>query len=391
MKKIWGYVAYLLILCLVSGEIFFRIMGTPEERLNRHTLVYNKLVGNLEPDLGYKILPGIDAELGDHPDYAFRVKTDPLIFENIGFRDDGLDKEIYAIAIGDSFTWGYGVNNDEIWTEVMEDMLDKDIVNLGMPAFSIMQYAIMLKKYGLRFKPKVILIGFFTGNDYSDHSNFQEWKNAKTDINFYSYFSEKEKLKNKLKHERKQKKFRHRLSKALQNKSALYRFLRKTKIKAIIKARKNTIATKEGTIRFEPDLLLRNADESQKDNFIKDLATVERTLGKIKDVCLENSIDLYVVIIPTKEEVYCDYISNMLAFNEEEKDKMLDHYSAIKEICRYNDIKFIDLLPELRKNANLGKKLYFTHDGHWNKDGNSLVASIIYNFFIRNLLPLSRS
>ena len=149
MKKIWGYVVYILILCLVSGEIFFRIMGTPEERLNRHTLAYNKLVGNFEPDLGYKILPGIDVKLGDHPDYTFRVKTDPLVFESIGFRDDGLDKETYAITIGDSFTWGYGVNNDEIWTEILEDKLDKDVVNLSMPAFSIMQYAIMLKKYGL--------------------------------------------------------------------------------------------------------------------------------------------------------------------------------------------------------------------------------------------------
>lgn len=221
--------------------------------------------------------------------------------------------------------------------------------------------------------------------------NFQEWKDAKTDTHFYSYFSEKEKLRNKLKYEKKQKKLRHRLSKALQNKSALYRFFRKTKIKAIIKARQNTITTEEGVIRFDPNLLLRNADESQKDNFIKGQAIAERTLGKIKDVCLENSIDLYVAIIPTKEEVYCDYISKMLSFNKKEKDKMLDHYSTLKEICGRNDIKFIDLLPELRKSANLGKKLYFTHDGHWNRDGNALVAFIVYDFFIRNLLPLSQS
>lgn len=183
MKKI-AYILYILVLCLVSSEIFLRITGTPEERLSRHTAAYNNLVWNAEPDLGYKVLPGVDTELRDHPDFTFKVKTDPLIFEDIGFRDDGLDKKVYAIAIGDSFGWGYGVNNDEAWTELLENKLNKDIANLSIPASSVVQYSIILKKYGLPLKPRIALIGFFTGNDYGDYVNFQEWKEAKTDMHF---------------------------------------------------------------------------------------------------------------------------------------------------------------------------------------------------------------
>lgn len=115
------------------------------------------------------------------------------------------------------------------------------------------------------------------------------------------------------------------------------------------------------------------------DRFQKNRDVVEKYLREIRGICLENSIELYIVLMPTKEEVYCDYIASKLGIGNADKTRVLNYYSSAREICRDNDIRFIDLLPELKKSANLGRKLYFTHDGHWNKKGNSLVASIIYD------------
>ncbi len=40
------------------------------------------------------------------------------------------------VIVGDSFTWGFGVNDDEIYSERLESMLSNtEVINLGVTAF----------------------------------------------------------------------------------------------------------------------------------------------------------------------------------------------------------------------------------------------------------------
>lgn len=383
MKKI-ASISFIILLCLIALEILLSAAEIPikrskeesEEAMKRFRVSYNKVISSFEPDLGYKMPPDLDVRLEGHPDYSFGVRSNPLIFKGVGFRDDGLDKEAYAVAIGDSFVWGYGVEESDVWTEVLEARLNKDISNLGMPGFSALQYGIMLRKYGLALKPKIVLIGFFTGNDYGDSLSFQEWRDAHSGKGLYTYFADKEKKKDNLREEAPKRK----LSRLLQKKSALYRFLREIDFKDSFKARQRTLKIKGGELQFDVKMVMNNINGGDADNFAKGWEITRGSLKDIKRICLENSVVLFVVLIPSKEEVYSDYIAEKLDFTGEEKNKILAHYLNAKEFCGENGVESIDLLPEFKKRANAGEKLYFTHDGHWNKEGHLLAASIVYNY-----------
>lgn len=327
-----------------------------EKNLEQYRKSYNEIISSFDVDLGYKMPTFLDIELKGHPDYTYRVKTGALIFTDIGFRDDGLDKEPYAIAIGDSFVWGYGVNGNEIWTEILEGKLNKDIVNLAMPGFSVMQYYYLLRKYGLKFTLSVVFIGYYTGNDYNDSLAFKEWKDARTDLSLPAYFMRKENRRDALR----QKGFRKRLSKFLQRNSIIYKLLREVDIKRAFDPKQKTIVTKKGDLIFSATNEISDRwKESYKEDFKNGWELTKEYLDKIKDLCSKEGVVLYLLLIPSKEEVYCDYIAEKFSLNKGEKNNILYNYIAIKEFCKDEGIAYIDLLPEFRKCANRGEKAVF--------------------------------
>lgn len=65
-----------------------------------------------DPDLLFKIRPHTDFIL-NHPDYSARVKT-KLNLDGIGFRGGSLGGPKWAVAVGDSFTFGVGVDLEDL-------------------------------------------------------------------------------------------------------------------------------------------------------------------------------------------------------------------------------------------------------------------------------------
>jgi hypothetical protein len=93
---------------------------------------------------------------------------------NLGFRGPNSSikkKNKYRImAIGDSFTYGWGVNNKEAWPEVLEKNLnhlsiDAEIINLGVPGGSPGSYANTAEKAIPILRPDLIVVAMIQGDD----------------------------------------------------------------------------------------------------------------------------------------------------------------------------------------------------------------------------------
>lgn len=78
-------------------------------------------------------------------------------------------------ALGDSFTFGYGVEEEEAWPRVLEAALEtaggrkEEIYNLGIGGYGTTQQVAWLEerlKAGLQ--PDAVIVGFYPGNDLSD-------------------------------------------------------------------------------------------------------------------------------------------------------------------------------------------------------------------------------
>lgn len=75
-----------------------------------------------------------------------------------------------VVVLGDSFAWGHGVADDEVFTEVLEQRLpDTEIVNLGVTGFNLEREFRYLQRVGMRYEPQVVIVAVCQ-NDIPAHA-----------------------------------------------------------------------------------------------------------------------------------------------------------------------------------------------------------------------------
>jgi len=138
--------------------------------LSRMNFLYHTLAGTdlfseglvvHDSNRGYKLAP----DLRDFPLYPERDAT--LSTNSVGVRGA---REFAAsppsgvrriVAIGDSFTFGENVGDDETWPAQLEALLgDAEVLNLGVFAYSHDQAALALRDDGLPYAPGIVLLGY---------------------------------------------------------------------------------------------------------------------------------------------------------------------------------------------------------------------------------------
>jgi len=121
-----------------------------------------------DPLLGWVNAPGKKGAL-ERPEFTIHVDNNsqgmrgPEVGEKKGFR---------IAVIGDSFTWGLGVDVEERFTELLQKKLGVEILNFGVSGYGETQHYLTLDKV-LSFKPDLVLLAFCPSNDISDnvHNN----------------------------------------------------------------------------------------------------------------------------------------------------------------------------------------------------------------------------
>tara|TARA_Y100001934_G_scaffold280918_1_gene388984 strand:- start:8206 stop:9297 length:1092 start_codon:yes stop_codon:yes gene_type:complete len=124
---------------------------------------------------GHKYL--FDEYLGwrNIPSWSSETRGRPLTINSKGLRDREYTYERVTgkkriLVLGDSFTWGYGVGDRAIYTEVVERMLaeegkDWEIINTGVSGYGTDQEYLFLMKEGLKYKPDVVMLALYLFND----------------------------------------------------------------------------------------------------------------------------------------------------------------------------------------------------------------------------------
>lgn len=93
---------------------------------------------------------------------------------NLGFRDHRFDAKrdttYRIVVIGDSFTFGWGVQGDEAWPKVLERTLrargvSVEVANLGKPGAGPADYADAAERALPVLKPDLVVVGVLQGED----------------------------------------------------------------------------------------------------------------------------------------------------------------------------------------------------------------------------------
>lgn len=105
----------------------------------------------------------------------------PVHLNALGFRDSEIparasSKDIRIVVLGDSFTWGYGLDSEETYPKVAERLVQQEypehqiqIVNTSKPGLTTKQQLELLKLHYDFLDPDLIVIGFCFNDVLLDH------------------------------------------------------------------------------------------------------------------------------------------------------------------------------------------------------------------------------
>jgi hypothetical protein len=142
----------------------------------------HRLLWEQDDFLRERVKPGMDLVIHGNPEYpAWHVKTDSLGLGPVGFRDTLADAAPFALVMGDSFGFGMGVAQEEIWSELLERQTGRPFVNLSQTGASSLQEARLYARYGRKLPTRLVFWLFFQ-NDLKDNLRFAHWADPNVPI-----------------------------------------------------------------------------------------------------------------------------------------------------------------------------------------------------------------
>jgi len=353
-------------------------------------------------------------------EYTVDFQFIDLGVDSLRFRDDGLnpDRPLKILIVGDSFPWGYGVNLENIFSEVMEAQDQRlDAINASISGHGPQQYTRMIKRFaksGVNFD--IVLYCFFPGNDISEELSFRIWsENVKHNpqlaapeympLKMVSDTYVKYSLENTLLVSKRTSVagFLKRicsdwitLSRAnspfaiaidlIKRKIGLSNSYKRTQRlfyfpEHILIHLKNGKSTRvySGYLNEVAGESLANSETDSKADFNLNYPLVLQSMMEAKSLCDSLHKKLYLVYVPDKAEVYAQELAETtprIVQGEilRKLNFLHDTFSADADSL---GLDLIDLLPPVKNAAVLGKEPYFRRDIHFNPLGHQIWAQTV--------------
>jgi lysophospholipase L1-like esterase len=148
---------------LAGAEHLYHLFEPPRQAINARGFFASSL--EYDPMLGWKNTPST------HNIFDTKKFTIDVITNAEGMRDEEVgikspDKKRIAV-IGDSMVWGWGVQAEERFTDLLEKELSVEMLNFGVTGYSPLQYYLSLDRV-LSFKPDAVLLTFTLYNDFDN-------------------------------------------------------------------------------------------------------------------------------------------------------------------------------------------------------------------------------
>ncbi|GJL83829.1 MAG: hypothetical protein DHS20C01_34630 [marine bacterium B5-7] len=127
---------------------------------------------NMQLDIVYEDRPLAQRSLPQvkpgYPNYSMRMTTDAD-----GFRNPDTVKETDILLLGDSFTEGSRVDNDDVWGRRLERASGRSVYNLANSGDDPQKYYAKYDTYGTQLGADTVVVMLYEGNDFRRKQPFQ--------------------------------------------------------------------------------------------------------------------------------------------------------------------------------------------------------------------------
>jgi len=341
--------------CILILEICLRVLGPRTTNVKMNKEIYQK-----DDLVGYIHKPNVKInQATDEWDIIIQSNSDGL--RNNRDYEKGQHKNIIRIlGLGDSFTWGEGVNIQDTYLKVLEKKLNSknfggdikyEVINAAFGGWGIGQEFLYLKSRGYEYEPDLIILGFIA-DDIFRNIKYYDKIFSPTEVKIPKIIIEKPKHKLLI-----------RIKDYLLANTRLYPFL---------SSRISQISWLNDYIYYIGLREKGNVNDSIRDKkFINQSIEMGKNIFlKIKNYCDEKKIKLIVVIIPS--DVEKTMITN---------DTLGKINKIIIKFLLEKDTHVVNLTNAF---SNSSKQLYFLRDRHPNSNGHRIIASGIYMYLEKN-------
>lgn len=306
----------------------------------------------------------------------------------------------YILLVGDSFTWGF-TPFERKYGNIIEKKTAMRVLKAGFGGAGTKMAMIKAEKVIKKIngvKPKLIILGYYMGNDFMDDYYFPRYSvvddytvttHRVVDKNNYKFVKRtlreiREIIRNKEMYHMENKPRHPNLQKVkvwLKKHSILYNFMRS---RGLLK----NIGKKVGVVEKPQYEEMSFYTPMNKFPWLKKIWDNHlQNLKQFKEVSEKYNSKFLVVLIPEAPQVY-----DFLQTNPD-----CDYYNANKILSAFlqkNEIDYLDLTPIMRKYANQTPKkrtafnpdrdFYWAYDCHWSPYGNEFSGWVISKYIIEN-------
>lgn len=368
----WGrWLAPLLLLLLSSAVAVLLAEGALRLVLNPSDFLHATLVD--DPVLGHRIAPSSTGH------------------DALGYRNAAVPAQVRVVAIGDSNTYGVSAPREGSWPHQLSGLLGEPVYNMGLGGFGPLQYLQLTQTTARDMKPKVLVLGFYFGNDLMDayliahgRPHWHAWRQSSGGpVDAVAAPEEAPKRRFQA------------LRDWLSRNSLLYSVLRATVFQRFAAQEREQLvqrsspdmrwawsdpARPELRTVFTPHVRL-SAVDLDRPVVREGLQISQRALAQTQAEAQRQGAQLLVLLIPTKERAYCGYLQAGAAQLPPQAVKLCDAEARAKaELVRFLDaqrIAYADATPALEAQIAQHRQLYPADaDGHAVAAGYAVMARV---------------
>lgn len=403
-----------LLLVLIPSLLCF--LGAEVVLLVFHEQFFGQSFYIFDPDLGFRVRPYAAYGNAQANEFGFNDRDYPHQ------RQPG----VYRILIlSDSFNWMGGPEGN--YTALLEGMFEAEfgpgrveVIAAGYSQTHTAEQLALLRKFGLRYNPDLVVLGFYAGNDFFDaHPQRKRivLGAATTDIyldrDFYTTFLGRPVVwQSRLWLFLRKKWIEYRYFGPAPNRASPNRALldqgfpnraspNRPSLKGVATHRRpaprpqqpssypqpRTVSNHSPGISLPREVYLeivatrfafaRHDRPSIFDAFERYIFDALQDMSRLLD---EKKIDFIVAAYPDEVQVNPQL---RRAIIERTSGSAPDYdwtraQTLLDDFCARNNIVFLDLLPAFRESHTRGERLYIENNTHWNDAGNQLAAALLF-------------
>jgi hypothetical protein len=321
-------------------------------------------------------------------------------FDEWGFRNSEVPAAADVVAVGDSHTYGNTAKMDDAWPSVVARATKLQVYNLGLGGYGPNQYYYLLTEKGLKLNPKWVVCGLYMGDDFENAFMITygldywaslrrsgQWTNVKSDIwgsaappvwgaDIRNWFSEHSMVYRLIVH------------------GPLFAMVKEAVRFEQVQAKRDPYTTalimEDQNIReaFRPIGMAERLDKNSGP-VREGIRITFHLLKEMNHLCVQAGCKFLVVIIPTKETVFAEYIAkNPELHLKEALERVIVNEQSVKvdlvEFLTREGISYVDTLPALRR--SIKDQLYAptTRDMHPGKNGYRVIGKTVVDYLIKH-------